>query len=201
MSLLTINKGLRRQRSTRCETSSATRSRPRPSTRISTLGDSTHGVCRNRQTDIKRLSHFLRGELDWVVMKAIDKNRSRRYETAREFSLDISRFLNQEPVQACPPSSLYQIRKFVRRHRTAVVTGVALITLLTAGIVGTTTGWWNAAKASQKMRKREQDALKAQRRGWQGARSRNACRDACSTRCLNLRTLLAIRRTTLFARC
>ena len=134
----------------------------KPSTRISTLGESTPGVCLNRQTDAKRLRQYLRGDLDWIVMKAIDKNRSRRYETARELSMDVARFLNQEPVQACPPSALYLLRKFVRRHRTAVVTGVMLMTLLTAGIVGTATGWWNAVVAGQKMQEREREAIKAQ---------------------------------------
>ena len=90
------------------------------------------------------------GELDWVVMKALEKDRSRRYETALDFSLDVQRFLNEEAVLACPPSTVYRVRKFIRRHRASVVVGLALTFLLFAGIAGTITGWIaETKKASQ----------------------------------------------------
>lgn len=123
---------------------------PKPSTRVSTLGDAAPSVFEGRQTDAGRLRHTLAGELDWIVMKALEKDRSRRYETARGFALDIQRFLNQEAVLACPPSVAYQIRKFARRHRGPVVVGLLLLFLLCVAVGGTTSGWLNALDARRK---------------------------------------------------
>src|SRR5262249_3500962 len=90
---------------------------PKPSTRISTLGQAATTLSAQRKSDPKRLSQLCRGELDWIVMKALEKDRSRRYETASAFAADVQRYLNDEPVQACSPSAWYRLRKFVRRHR------------------------------------------------------------------------------------
>ena len=90
---------------------------PRPSTRISTLGEAATTVSEHRKTDPVELSNSLRGELDWIVMKALEKDRTRRYETANDFARDIQRYLNDEPVEACPPSTAYRLRKLVRRNR------------------------------------------------------------------------------------
>src|SRR6516165_3867899 len=89
----------------------------RPSTRISTLGPAAVAVSARRKSDPRRLSQLLRGELDWVVMKALEKDRNRRYETASAFAADVHRYLNDEPVQACAPSMNYRLRKFVRRNK------------------------------------------------------------------------------------
>src|SRR5207248_3778492 len=85
---------------------------PKPSTRISTLGQAATLVSAQRKSNPKRLSQLFRGELDWIVMKALEKDRNRRYETADAFAADVERYLQDEPVLACPPSSLYRFRKF-----------------------------------------------------------------------------------------
>jgi serine/threonine protein kinase/tetratricopeptide (TPR) repeat protein len=105
---------------------------PRPSTRVSTLGQAASTISSCRKSDPKRLSQVLRGELDWIVMKALDKDRKRRYETASAFVADVQRYLNDEPVQACPPSAGYRFRKFLLRNRRAVA--VALATLAIGGL-------------------------------------------------------------------
>src|SRR5205085_7745136 len=76
---------------------------PKPSTRITTLGQAATTLSTQRQSDPRRLSQLFRGELDWIVMKALEKDRDRRYETANSLARDIERFLAHEPVQACPP--------------------------------------------------------------------------------------------------
>jgi Flp pilus assembly protein TadD len=136
---------------------------PKPSTRISTLvgcvqrtgtpppandAASPPGVLHTaydvetiatqRKSDPKRLSQLLRGELDWIVMKALEKDRNRRYETVSAFAADVQHYLHDEPVQACPPSAWYRCRKFARRNRVAVaVAGLALFfTISLAGSIG-----------------------------------------------------------------
>jgi serine/threonine protein kinase/tetratricopeptide (TPR) repeat protein len=113
---------------------------PRPSTRLSTLGPAATAVSSQRKTDPRRLSQLCRGELDWMVMKALDKDRSRRYETASAFAADVQRYLNDEPVLACPPSASYRLRKFMRRNRKLLVTAVAFLVLLGFGIIGLVIG-------------------------------------------------------------
>src|SRR5207244_13227917 len=107
---------------------------PRPSQRISTLlADLLTTVSAQRKTDPKRLSQLFRGELDWIVMKALEKDRNRRYETASAFAADVQHYLHDEPVQACPPSTLYRVRKFARRNKAALMTATAVgLTLLLA---------------------------------------------------------------------
>ncbi|MBI3407193.1 MAG: protein kinase [Planctomycetes bacterium] len=98
----------------------------KPSTRISTLGKAAPTVSANRQSDPKRLCELFKGELDWIVMKALEKDRNRRYETASAFAADVQRYLNDEQVQACPPSTLYRFGKFARRHKPALAIGAVL---------------------------------------------------------------------------
>jgi serine/threonine protein kinase/Tfp pilus assembly protein PilF len=90
---------------------------PRPSARVSTLGQLAATICGRRQSDPSRLQQFFRGELDWIVMRALEKDRKMRYETASAFAADVLRYLHDEPVLACPPSRWYQFRKFARRHK------------------------------------------------------------------------------------
>src|SRR5262249_12377923 len=106
---------------------------PRPSTRLSTLGQAAATVSANRRTDPKGLSRLVRGELDWIVMKALGKDRNRRYESASAFAADVQRYLADEPVQACPPSAGYRLRKFIRRNKGRVAAAVALALALLAG--------------------------------------------------------------------
>jgi WD40 repeat protein/serine/threonine protein kinase len=93
----------------------------KPSTRISTLGQAATGMSARRQSDPRRLTQLCRGELDWIVMKALEKDRNRRYESASTFAADVQRYLHDEPVQACPPSAGYRFRKFARRNKRVVV--------------------------------------------------------------------------------
>jgi tetratricopeptide (TPR) repeat protein len=104
---------------------------PRPSERVSTLkGDLLSTVADRRQVDPRKLSQSLRGELDWIVMKCLEKDRNRRYESAGSLQRDVERYLDDEPVQACPPSTTYRLKKFVRRHKVAL----AFTALLLAGL-------------------------------------------------------------------
>src|SRR5262249_29107644 len=89
---------------------------PKPSTRLSSTGE-LPSVAAQRCTEPAKLTKLVRGELDWIVMKALEKDRNRRYETANGFAMDVQRYLADEAVIACPPSSGYRLRKFVRRHR------------------------------------------------------------------------------------
>ncbi len=114
---------------------------PRPSARISTLeARALSTVSDSRRAEPHKLSQQLRGELDWIVMKALEKDRNRRYESANGFSDDVQRYLNDEPVQACPPSARYRLRKFVRRNKGPVGVSLALAALLLLGTMGTSIG-------------------------------------------------------------
>jgi hypothetical protein len=110
---------------------------PRPSLRISTAGEA---VPQRRSPDAAGLSRLLRGDLDWIVMKALEKDRARRYATAGELADDIRRHLHSEPVMAGPPGTAYRFRKFLARNRAGVLTVGLLAMALVAGIIGTTAG-------------------------------------------------------------
>ncbi|MBX9583218.1 MAG: tetratricopeptide repeat protein [Gemmataceae bacterium] len=112
---------------------------PRPSTKLSTA-DALPTLSANRGTEPRKLTGLLRNELDWIVMKALEKDRSRRYETANGFAADVLRYLAGEAVLAHPPSTAYRVRKFVRRNRPQVVAAGLVLFALVAGIVGTTWG-------------------------------------------------------------
>ena len=106
---------------------------PRPSTRLSTTAE-LPSIAANRGMEPRQLSGLLRRELDWVVMKALEKDRNRRYESAGAFAADVRRYLEDEPVQACPPSAGYRLRKFVRRNKGRVAASLALAAVVIAGI-------------------------------------------------------------------
>jgi serine/threonine protein kinase/Flp pilus assembly protein TadD len=108
-----------------------------PSTKLSTAGG-LPALAASRGTEPGKLMRLVRGELDWIVMKALEKDRNRRYESANAFARDLQRYLADEPVQACPPSVGYRLRKFVRRNKAAFGTAaaVALAVLVAAGSVG-----------------------------------------------------------------
>jgi WD40 repeat protein/tRNA A-37 threonylcarbamoyl transferase component Bud32 len=132
----------------------------RPSTCLSTmLNADLTTVAKHRQSDAPKLIHLLRGDLDWVVMKALEKDRTRRYETANGLAMDLQRHLNNEPVVAAPPSWSYLLSKTMRKHRRSVTVASALAILLVAG---TTVSLWQAARASKQaglaeVRRREAD--------------------------------------------
>jgi serine/threonine protein kinase/Flp pilus assembly protein TadD len=108
---------------------------PRPSTRISTLGQAATTISTQRKTDPKRLSQLVRGELDWIVMKALEKDRNRRYETASAFAADVERYLADEAVQACPPSAWYRFGKLARRNRGLLITASGILLTLALAVV------------------------------------------------------------------
>jgi serine/threonine protein kinase/WD40 repeat protein len=118
---------------------------PRPSLRVSTLGERLSVVAKDRQCDPQDLQRLLRGELDWIVMKALDKDRGRRYETATGLARDVERYLTGDAVEACPPSAGYRLRKFARKHRNGLAVAASFALLLIAAAV---VSGWQAVRAT-----------------------------------------------------
>jgi tetratricopeptide (TPR) repeat protein/serine/threonine protein kinase len=112
---------------------------PKPSTRLSESKDSLPSISAQRQTEPAKLTKLVRGELDWIVMKALEKDRNRRYETANGFAMDVQRYLADEPVLACPPSAGYRLRKFARRNKGGLA--VAALVLFFLVLLGSGLGW------------------------------------------------------------
>ncbi|MBZ0269791.1 serine/threonine-protein kinase, partial [bacterium] len=125
----------------------------RPSDRISRLGDTADGAARSRSSDVRALSRRLRGDLDWITMRALEKERARRYDSPRDLAADIQRHLDSEPVLAGPPGARYRIRKFVARHRAAVIAASIILVALFVGMAGTTYGLLRARRAEVAVRK------------------------------------------------
>src|SRR5262245_51621633 len=119
---------------------------PRPSTRLSTLGATLSKVSAQRKTEPAKLSALVKGDLDWIVMKALEKDRNRRYETASAFAADVRRFLADDPVEARPPSTWYRFRKLARRNK-AILTTAALVG--SALVVGMVVSTWQAVRATR----------------------------------------------------
>jgi serine/threonine protein kinase/tetratricopeptide (TPR) repeat protein len=122
---------------------------PKPSTRLSMSGDKLSSISAQRKTEPAKLAKLVRGELDWIVMRALDKDRGRRYETANGFARDIQRYLADEPVEACPPSARYRLAKFVRRNRRGLA--AAGLVLLLLALVGGGAGWLAADRAARQL--------------------------------------------------
>jgi serine/threonine protein kinase/WD40 repeat protein len=120
---------------------------PKPSTRISTLGQAADTISSQRRTDPKRLSQLFRGELDWIVMRCLEKDRNRRYETASGLAADVQHYLHDEPVQACPPSAWYRFRKMARRNKAGLATAGLVLGAL---IVGTAVSCYFAVQANDR---------------------------------------------------
>jgi len=125
---------------------------PTPSSLLSTGGDAASTVATERSTDPSQLLQFVRGELDWITMRALEKNRDRRYGSTRELADDLRRFLAHEPVLARAPSAAYRFRKFVRRHRTAV--GFGSLALLALLVFGAAMAWQAGVVARERDRAR-----------------------------------------------
>ena len=126
----------------------------KPSTKLSS-SDALPTLSANRGTEPAKLTKLVRGELDWIVMKALEKDRNRRYETANGFAADIQRYLADESVQACPPSAVYRLRKFVRRNKVPVLAAVLVLLVLVAGVVGTSLSLVRAVDAERTARTAE----------------------------------------------
>src|SRR4249920_3492411 len=108
---------------------------PKPSTRLSDSGATLASISAQRHMEPAKLTKLVRGELDWIVMKCLEKDRNRRYETASGVAADVQRYLNDEPVQACPPSAWYRLRKFVRRNKGPVLGASLVVLALVGGII------------------------------------------------------------------
>ncbi len=139
---------------------------PRPSTKVSTLGDGSVAAAINRRMEPTRLASQLKGDLDWITMKALEKDRTRRYGTVSDLAADIGRHLSHQPVVASPPSAVYRTRKFVRRHRLGVTTASALVVLLAAFAIAM------AVQAQRIARERDRANREAARANQEAAVSR-----------------------------
>ena len=109
---------------------------PRPSTRLSDSGEALASIAAQRHTEPAKLTKLVRGELDWIVMKALEKDRNRRYETANGLAADVQRYLDDEPVQACPPSAWYRFRKLARRNKTVLAMAAVVVSALCIATIG-----------------------------------------------------------------
>ena len=125
----------------------------RPSARVSDLGRSAHDAARSRGVDSAQLARHLKGDLDWITMKALEKERDRRYDSASAFADDVRRHLDDRPVFAGPPSLAYRGRKFYRRHRVAVVGSIAGLLLTAVAVAGLTVGLIAAVRAEAEARR------------------------------------------------
>ncbi len=126
----------------------------KPSTKLSTA-DGLPTLAANRGTEPAKLTKLVRGELDWIVMKALEKDRNRRYETANGFAMDAQRYLADEPVQACPPSAAYRLHKFARRNKGALA--VVALVLFFVVLLGSGVGWvlWDRSAREAKAARQE----------------------------------------------
>ncbi len=122
---------------------------PKPSTRLSTMGETLSQVSNCRNIEPSKLSALVKGDLDWIVMKALEKDRTRRYETATSLAADVRRFLAEEAIEARPPSAWYRFQKVAKRNRFAIATAALVAASLLIGLAGTT---WQAYRASQSER-------------------------------------------------
>src|SRR4051794_27582434 len=144
---------------------------PRPSARVSSLQpEALSTTSQRRSTDPRRISAALHGELDWIVMRALEKDRSRRYESAGAFATDVQRYLSDEPVLACPPSTMYKFHKFARKHKAALATAVAIAASL---ILGTTASAWQAARATHAEAQANANANQAQEKAQEASTQRD----------------------------
>src|SRR6266699_895694 len=131
----------------------------RPSTRLNTmLAADLTTVARHRQAEPARLGTLLRGDLDWIVMKALEKDRARRYETANGLATDIQRHLKNEPVVARPPSGLYRLQKAMLRNKTAFLAAAAIAAVFMIGIVVSTLEAIRAKRAEREQTRLRQIA-------------------------------------------
>ncbi len=149
---------------------------PKPSTRLGTMLDAERTTTANHHhTDAPKLIHLLHGDLDWIVMKSLEKDRARRYETANGLAMDIERHLHDEPVNARPPSALYRLHKSVRRNKTAYAAATAIAAVLVIGVVVST---WQAIRATRAEREQSRSRQIAQQAQADEARQRREAVEA-----------------------
>ena len=132
---------------------------PKPSTRLQTLGKTLTTVAASRQIDALKLIHLVRGDLDWIVMKCLDKDRTRRYETANGVAMDVKRYLDNEPLVARPPSKFYEFQKTVRRHKFGFAAAAAVVAALTLGLA---MSLWQYLEKSREFDRAERELARAE---------------------------------------
>jgi serine/threonine protein kinase len=156
---------------------------PRPSTRLSDSGAALASISEQRRMDPARLMKLMRGELDWIVMKTLEKDRDRRYESAAALARDLERYLHDEPVQACPPSALYRFRKFARRNKVALALAAVAAVVVVLGVLGLALSYaWVKGERDAKvlaLQDRE-DALAAAQANYARAEEQRQAADASS---------------------
>ncbi|MCC6507839.1 MAG: serine/threonine protein kinase, partial [Pirellulaceae bacterium] len=130
---------------------------PLPSLRLSSA-QTLPSLAAGRHTEPAQLTKLVRGELDWIVMKALDKDRTRRYETANGFAADVNRYLAGEPVLAAPPSANYRLRKFAQKNRTVLTTAAVIAMLF---VTGTAVSVWQAVRATSARNAADESAREA----------------------------------------
>jgi len=123
---------------------------PKPSTRLTSLGETLDTVVEHRRTTVDALRRELKSDLDWIILKAMEKDRIRRYETANGLALELERHLRHEPVSARPPSARYRLGRFIGRNKVAVTLASALTVVVLLGLVGTTAGFVRARSAERR---------------------------------------------------
>jgi serine/threonine protein kinase len=144
---------------------------PKPSTRLGTMAaEALTTTAKQHHTDAPKLIHLLRGDLDWIVMKSLDKDRARRYETANGLAMDIGRHLRDEPVIARPPSALYRLEKSVRRNKLAFAAGTALGVMLLIGVTVSTLETIRATRAEREQARQRRIAQSKEKKSEQVAR-------------------------------
>src|SRR3989441_12320169 len=132
----------------------------RPSTKLSTMAEGELTITAKRHhTEAPKLISSVRGDLDWIVMKCLEKDRARRYETANGLARDIQRHLNNEPVVACPPSNLYRFQKLVRRNKLACIAAAGIAAALVLGLCVATWGLVREREARNRAVAAEQDQV------------------------------------------
>ena len=132
---------------------------PKPSTRFTSLGSTRDGIAMARGTSPRELGRQLKGDLDWIVMKAMEKDRARRYETVNTLAMDCQRYLNRQPVLARPPNAGYLVRRFVQRNRVIVTAAAVAVLAIMAGAISATVGYLQASEAEQSARREAETAL------------------------------------------
>jgi len=156
---------------------------PRPSARLSTMAaDALTTTANEHHTDAPKLVRALRGDLDWIVMKCLEKDRTRRYDTANGLAADITRHLNFEPVLARPPSTADGVKKFVRRNKGVVLAAAMLLLVLCAGIVGTGWGLVRAQRARQREAQRADGERQAKREALAAAEAERKAKETAVAR-------------------
>ncbi len=131
---------------------------PRPSLRLRTNRATIDDVSTARHSDRKHLTRELRGDLDWIVMRALEKDRTRRYQTANGLAADVHRYLMGEPVSVGPPSPLYRLKKLAQRHRSVATFAATVLLALLAGVIGTTWGMIESIRSGNRARTAEVEA-------------------------------------------